>query len=48
MLLHCVAVAGVKVKEISEFVKGRLEEDRRRRDKGGWMEELRAENDRVS
>ena len=47
-LLNCVSVAGVKVKEISDFVKTRLEADRKKRDKGGWMEELQAENDRVS
>jgi exosome complex component RRP45 len=47
-LLNCVAVAGVKVKEISSFISKRLEEDRKKRDKGGWMEELQAENDRVS
>lgn len=47
-LLNCVAVAGVKVREISDFVKRKLEEDRKKRDKGGWMEELQAENDRVS
>jgi exosome complex component RRP45 len=47
-LLNCVAVAGLKVKEISEFIKLRLEEDKKKRDKGGWMEELRADNDRVS
>ncbi|KAG0647738.1 Ribosomal RNA-processing 45 [Hyphodiscus hymeniophilus] len=48
VLLNCIAVAGQKVREISDFVKGRLESDRKKRDKGGWMEELRAENDRVS
>ena len=48
MLLNCIAVAGAKVNEISEFVKKRLETDMKKRDKGGWMEELRAENDRVS
>ena len=48
VLLNCVAVAGMKVREISDFVKRRLEVDRKKRDKGGWMEELRAENDRVS
>lgn len=48
-LLGCVSVAAVKVKELSEFVKGRLEEDRRRRDKGGLISELlSAENDRTS
>lgn len=47
-LLHCVNVAGVKVKELSRFIAGRLEVDARKRDKGGMMAELSAENDRVS
>jgi exosome complex component RRP45 len=46
--LHCVQVALVKVKEISGFVTRRLEEDAKKRDKGGLMAELSAENDRVS
>jgi exosome complex component RRP45 len=49
VLLHCVQVALVKVKEISAFVGRRLEEDGRRRDKGGLIAELlSAENERVS
>ena len=46
--LGCVQVALVKVKEISAFVTRRLEEDAKKRDKGGLMAELSAENDRVS
>jgi exosome complex component RRP45 len=46
--LHCVQVALVKVKWISAFVTKRLEEDAKKRDKGGMMAELSAENDRVS
>ncbi len=47
-LLNCVQVADVKVKEISKFISGKLEEDAKKRDKGGLMAELRADNDRVS
>lgn len=47
-LLNCVSMASVKVKEISAFVTRRLEEDKKKRDKGGLMELLSAENDRVS
>jgi exosome complex component RRP45 len=39
----------VKVKEISKFISARLEEDAKKRDKGGLIKELlSAENDRVS
>jgi exosome complex component RRP45 len=49
VLLNCVNVASVKVKEISKFISARLEEDAKKRDKGGLIKELlRAENDRVS
>ncbi|CZR67222.1 probable rRNA processing protein [Phialocephala subalpina] len=48
MILHCVNVAGVKVKEISKFIQTRLELDAKKRNKGGLMELLSAENDRVS
>jgi len=49
VLLNCVQVALVKVREISAFVGGKLEEDKRRRDKGGKLAELlSSENDRVS
>ncbi|KAG9232033.1 exosome complex endonuclease 2/ribosomal RNA processing protein-like protein [Amylocarpus encephaloides] len=46
--LGCVQIALVKVKEISVFVSKRLEEEAKKRDKGGLMAELSAENDRVS
>jgi exosome complex component RRP45 len=49
VLLNCVSVASVKVKEISKFISARLEEDAKKRDKGGLIKELlSAENDRVS
>ncbi|EKD21239.1 uncharacterized protein L3040_000719 [Drepanopeziza brunnea f. sp. 'multigermtubi'] len=47
-VLRCVEVAGLKVKEMSSFIARRLQEDAKRRDKGGMEKELRAENDRVS
>ncbi|KAK0127443.1 hypothetical protein ONS96_006981 [Cadophora gregata f. sp. sojae] len=47
-LLNCVEVAAIKVKEISNFITRRLQEDAKKRDKGGMMAELSAENDRVS
>lgn len=48
-LLHCVSVAAVKVKELDKFIKGRLELDAKKRDKGGLIAGmLSAENDRVS
>ncbi|KAK1773237.1 ribosomal protein S5 domain 2-type protein [Copromyces sp. CBS 386.78] len=46
-LLQCTSVALTKVKEFSTFLDGKLAEDAKRRDKGGFMAELRAENDRV-
>ncbi len=46
VLLQCTSVALSKVKEFSELVDLRLAEDAKRRDKGGFMAELRAENDR--
>jgi len=48
VLLHCISVAAVKVKELSKFITSRLEADTKKRDKGGLMAELSAENDRVS
>ncbi|PSS12686.1 hypothetical protein M430DRAFT_30335 [Amorphotheca resinae ATCC 22711] len=45
-LLHCTNVALVKVKEISAFIAQRLKEDAAKRDKGGLMAELSAENAR--
>lgn len=44
--LGCVQLALAKVKDISAFVTRRLEEDAKKRDKGGLMAELRAQNDR--
>ena len=46
-LLQCTSVALTKVKEFSTFLDNKLAEDAKRRDKGGFMAELRAENDRV-
>ncbi|KAL2256181.1 hypothetical protein VTK26DRAFT_2062 [Humicola hyalothermophila] len=45
-LLQCTGVALTKVKEFSELVDRKLAEDLKRRDKGGLMAELRADNDR--
>ncbi|KAK4039681.1 ribosomal protein S5 domain 2-type protein [Parachaetomium inaequale] len=45
-LLQCTSVALAKVKEFSDLLDTRLAEDLKRRDKGGFMAELRAENDR--
>jgi exosome complex component RRP45 len=45
-LLHCTSVALVKVKEISAFITKKLAENAKKRDKGGLMAELRAENER--
>jgi len=45
-LLQCANVALVKIKEISAIVTTRLAEEARRRDMGGLMAELRAENER--
>lgn len=47
-ILHCVNMAAVKVKQISKFIDSRLALDAKKRDKGGLMAELSAENDRVS
>ncbi|KAH7349947.1 exoribonuclease family protein [Plectosphaerella cucumerina] len=47
-LLQCASVAAQKVKEISDIVDKALEDDARRRDKGGLISELlSAENDRL-
>jgi exosome complex component RRP45 len=46
VLLQCTSVALTKVKEFSELLDKQLAEDLKRRDKGGFMAELRAENDR--
>lgn len=45
-LLHCTNVALVKVKEFSNFVSMRLKEDAKKRDNGGLLAELSAENAR--
>ena len=45
-LLHCINVAAVKVKEISAFITKKLAEDAKKRDKGGLLAELSAENAR--
>lgn len=45
-LLNCTGVALEKVKVISKFIQSRLEEDARKRDVGGLMAELSAENAR--
>ncbi|ROT35844.1 exoribonuclease family protein [Sodiomyces alkalinus F11] len=47
-LLKCAAIAGQKIKELSDLVDAKLAEDGRRRDKGGLISELlSAENERV-
>ncbi|GAB1320435.1 3'-5'-exoribonuclease [Madurella fahalii] len=45
-LLQCTSVALTKAKEFSALVDRKLSEDFKRRDKGGLMAELKAENDR--
>lgn len=45
-LLQCSAVAMEKVKWFSEYLDGKLAEDAKRRDKGGLMAQLSAENER--
>lgn len=45
-MLHCTNVALAKVKEISTFISRRLAEDGKKRDKGGLIAELSAENSR--
>lgn len=46
-LLQCTNVALVKAKDMSSKLDRWLAEDARRRDKGGLLAELSAENDRV-
>jgi exosome complex component RRP45 len=49
LLLQCVSIAAVKVKELTQFITARLELDAKKRDKGGLIAGLlSAENDRVS
>jgi exosome complex component RRP45 len=38
----------IKVQELSKLIQGKLDEDSKRRDAGGLIAELSAENDRVS
>jgi len=45
-LLNCTNVALAKVKEISDFISKALKEDEMKRDAGGLVAELRAENER--
>lgn len=46
MLLNCTNVALTKIKEIATFIAGKLEEDSKKRNLGGLMAELNAENER--
>jgi exosome complex component RRP45 len=46
MLLNCTNLALIKVKELSAVVSRRLDEEFKKRDKGGLMAELSAENAR--
>jgi exosome complex component RRP45 len=45
-LLSCINVALQKVKDMSKFVQKQLEEDAKKRDAGGLMAELSAQNAR--
>ncbi|KAF2735927.1 exoribonuclease [Polyplosphaeria fusca] len=45
-LLNCTNVALQKVKEMSKIIQGKLEADAKKRDAGGLMAELSAENER--
>jgi exosome complex component RRP45 len=45
-LLNCTQQALPKVQDLSLYIQASLEADAKRRDKGGLMNELRAENDR--
>ena len=46
VLLGCIDTALGKVRELDAVVKGALEKEEVRRDVGGLMKELRAENER--
>jgi exosome complex component RRP45 len=48
MILHCTNAALVKVREISKVIADRLALDAKKRDQGGMMAELSAENARES
>jgi exosome complex component RRP45 len=45
-VLNCTTAALEKAKWLDKFVKAKLEEDDKKRDKGGLMAELSAENER--
>lgn len=45
-LLNCTNIALQKVTEVSALIQKRLEEDAKKRDAGGLLAELRAENAR--
>jgi exosome complex component RRP45 len=46
-LLRCIDAALNKVQVLSRYIQEKLEEDAKKRDKGGLMAELSAENDRL-
>lgn len=46
IFVQCAQAALSKSKELTDLVEGKLAEDAKRRDKGGLMAELRAENER--
>lgn len=46
VLLQCTSIASIKVKELSAIVTRKLEEDAKKKDKGGLMAQLSAENAR--
>lgn len=46
LLVQCAQTALHKAKELSDLMDARLADDAKRRDKGGFMAELRAENER--
>lgn len=45
-VLQCTNVALNKVQALTKYIQGRLEEDAKKRDAGGLMAELSAENER--
>lgn len=45
-MLNCTTVAHEKVKTLHHFVQSRLDQDEKKRDKGGLMAELSSENAR--
>lgn len=46
-ILTCTNMALDKVKMLDKLVKAKLDEDEKKRDKGGLMAELRADNERT-